>query len=113
MRALSVVLAVLLLVGTAAVAYAADLTLQFGPGRDATQPGSVMLQDLGSQVKVTITMTAPSPEGASASQPAHIHVGTCPGVGAVKYPLTNVVNGTSVTTVNTTVAELMSTQYAI
>jgi hypothetical protein len=33
-------------------------------------------------------------------QPAHIHVGACPGVGAVKYPLTSLENGLSETTIN-------------
>lgn len=49
-------------------------------------------------VKVTPVQTAP--------QPAHIHVGSCPGVGAVAYPLTNLVNGTSTTMLDMTMAEL-------
>ncbi|HCM68674.1 MAG TPA: hypothetical protein DIS62_06830 [Candidatus Kerfeldbacteria bacterium] len=43
---------------------------------------------------------------ARVSQPAHIHVGECPSPGAVKYALTPVVNGTSTTTLNVTVAQL-------
>jgi hypothetical protein len=41
-------------------------------------------------------------------QPAHIHVGSCPKPGAVQYPLTNVVNGKSVTTLNVTMETLLA-----
>ena len=40
------------------------------------------------------------------SQPAHIHVGTCIDLGAVKYPLTNLVNGFSDTVINVSLADL-------
>lgn len=43
-------------------------------------------------------------------QPAHIHLGSCPNPGAVKYPLTSVVGGLSETVLDTTWEELTSTQ---
>ena len=57
--------------------------------------------------KVTVTLAMAGGPGAT-SQPAHIHVGSCPDVGAVKYPLTNVVNGESTTTLEVTLAQLES-----
>lgn len=44
----------------------------------------------------------------SQPQPAHIHVGSCPNPGAVKYPLTNVVDGISETTLSVSYDELKS-----
>ncbi|HEV8634254.1 MAG TPA: hypothetical protein VG370_08465 [Chloroflexota bacterium] len=85
-------------------------TFVFKPGRDATQPGVVMLMDMGSQTKVTISMQS---GGAGVQQPAHIHTGGCPGVGAVVFPLSNVVDGKSETTVNVSMAQLMASQHAI
>lgn len=41
-----------------------------------------------------------------AAEPAHIHIGECPNPGAVKYNLTSVVNRTSTTTINATIAQL-------
>ena len=110
MRKLSAIMAGVLLATTTTLAFAADLNLTLGPGRDATQAGKVTIQDMGASVKVTLDMT---PGTAGTPQPAHIHVGLCPGVGAVKYPLTNIVNGKSETTIATSIAELGSTQYAI
>src|SRR5260221_9483 len=63
---------------------------------------------------VTINMTQPSPAGADASQPAHIHVGGCPGVGAVDVPLTNVIGGKSTTTVtNKRFTDILATPHAV
>lgn len=39
-------------------------------------------------------------------QPAHIHLGSCPNPGAVKYPLSNVVNGKSDTDLAFTIDDL-------
>ncbi|MBC5806202.1 MAG: hypothetical protein DLM53_08820 [Candidatus Eremiobacter antarcticus] len=51
---------------------------------------------------------------ASATQPAHIHQGTCAHLDpAPKYALNPVVNGTSSTTVNASLNELMSGSYAV
>src|ERR1051325_1599274 len=81
---------------TTAVASAqTPVTLQLGPGRDATQPGTVTITPMGNQTRVVLAMTPAGP-----SQPAHIHAGSCPGVGAVVFPLTNVANGASDTVVN-------------
>jgi hypothetical protein len=109
MRSFSVILAVGALATTTAIASAqTPLTLQFGPGRDATQAGSVTLVPTGNQTRVTIDV-AP----AGASQPAHIHVGPCPGVGAVEFPLTNVANGKSETVVNASWEQLQASPHSV
>jgi len=52
-------------------------------------------------------------EAAPAVQPAHIHVGPCAHLGAVKYPLTDVVHGYSHTIVNAPIAALLNSHLAI
>ena len=70
------------------------------------QTGTVTFTDLGSnQTKVVIELSG---EPADAVEPAHIHVGSCPAPGAVKYPLSDVVSGTSETTVAVAMGELFS-----
>lgn len=102
----------LLLSGMASSAFAqgAPLTLTFQPGRDATQPGSVTLTPQGAQTTVVINV---APGTAGVDQPAHIHDGACPGVGAVVYPLTNVSNGQSTTTVNASLSSLQDGNHSI
>ncbi len=67
------------------------------------ESGTATLTEESGQTKVAINLTGFTKD---IEQPAHIHVGVCPGVGAVKYPLTAVVNGTSETVVPVTLAEL-------
>ncbi len=69
------------------------------------EKGAALLEDIDGKLRVTLTLTG-EPKGGS--QPAHIHVGLCPTPGAVKYPLTNVVNGKSVTTLDLTISDLLS-----
>ena len=61
------------------------------------QTGTTTLEEVNGKVKVTIAIVG---EPSEASEPAHIHAGSCPNPGAVLYPLTNVVNGKSETTLS-------------
>lgn len=115
MRKLSLIIAAAALALSYTAAFAADLNLTFGPGRDATQAGTVMIKDNGAAgFTVTVNMSQPSPGGADAVQPNHIHAGTCPGVGAVAVPLTNLQRGQGTTNVtNKTLAEILKTPHSI
>ncbi len=79
------------------------LTLNFSDTNNSGQKGTAVLEEIAGKVKVTLTMTGTK---YAAAQPAHIHIGVCPGVGAVKYPLTNVTGGKSVTMLSVTMADL-------
>lgn len=86
-------------------------TFNFGPGKDATQEGTVRLRPTpDGKTSVTIALKGSTP---GVVQPAHIHEGTCPNVGAVKFPLTNVTDGASTTTVDAKFADLFTGGYAI
>lgn len=82
------------------------LKAQNGSGED----GTAKLSDTAGGVNVVVAI-----KGAPATaQPMHIHSGTCANLGGVVYPLTNVVNGSSTTTVKgTTIAALMAKPFAI
>ena len=87
-----------------------SVTVTMGPGRDASQTGTATLTAQGSQTQVVIDI---QPAGAGVAQPVHIHQGSCPGVGAVAFPLTNVVDGASTTVVNATLDSLRTGGYSI
>lgn len=96
--------------GNLVLANMPSVTIEMGAGRDASQPGSATLTAKGAQTEITLNIQ-PGPAGIQ--QPAHVHEGGCPGVGAVKYPLTNVVNGMSTTTVNAPLSELFNGMFSI
>jgi hypothetical protein len=67
------------------------------------QKGTATLKEENGKVMVSLSvsgMTTTNP------QPAHIHMGSCPKPGSVVFPLSDVVNGKSETTLNTTMADL-------
>jgi hypothetical protein len=70
------------------------------------QDGTATLEEVAGKVKVTIEVANAS----TTAEPAHIHMGKCALPGDVKYPLTNVVNGKSETTLpaEATMAKLMA-----
>ncbi len=67
------------------------------------QKGKAMLSETDGKTKVTIAIEAGA---AGIAQPAHIHVGACPAPGAVKYPLSNIVDGRSETVLDISLATL-------
>ncbi len=67
------------------------------------QAGSAVLEEIDGKVKVSLNLTGTKYKK---GQPAHIHIGVCPGVGAVKYPLTSVMNGKSTTMLTVSMADL-------
>ena len=82
-----------------------SLVVNLAEQNDSGQTGTATLTEEEGQVTVTLSLLD-FPE--DIPQPAHIHLGACPDVGAVAYPLTNVVNGESVTVLDVTLAQLES-----
>lgn len=88
-------------------------TVKMGAQNGSGQNGTATIVNKGSGVLVTVTV---SNEPKGASEPAHIHAGTCSKLNPAPWkPLSNVVNGVSTTTVpGVTVAQLTGkTKYAI
>ena len=75
------------------------------------QHGTVTLKMLNpTQTLVTITLTG---EPSTANEPSHIHSGACPSPGAVKWPLSNVVHGSSTTTLDVPFSEVNLSGFAV
>ncbi|MBI4130443.1 CHRD domain-containing protein [Candidatus Roizmanbacteria bacterium] len=70
---------------------------------DSGESGLATLTEVDGKTQVVLQMEN-SP--VDTAQPAHIHIGSCPMPGAVSYPLTNVVNGTSETLLEVDLATL-------
>ncbi len=85
-------------------------TVTMGPGREASQPGTAILTAQGNQTQVVLNIQPGLP---GAQQPAHIHQGTCPDVGAVAVPLSNVVDGRSTTIIDRPLSSLLGAGLSI
>jgi len=72
--------------------------------------GTATITDLGGgQTRVELSFT-----GDTGNRPAHIHDGTCANLNpAPRYPLSNVINGTSTTEVPASLAELEQGTFAV
>lgn len=88
---------------------AKTMTIQLSEENKSGETGTAMLKEQNGKVTVTISLSGFTQDVA---QPAHIHLGDCPGVGKVVYPLTDVVNGVSTTTLPVTLEQL-KTQYPL
>lgn len=89
-----------------------SLNINMGEQNGSGQTGSANVTDMKGGVNVSITLKG-EPKGAS--EPAHIHDGTCAKLNPAPFkPLTSVVGGKSFTHVaGLTVAELKKEKYAI
>lgn len=70
---------------------------------DSKISGTAVLSKIGAKTKLVLTVSGMA---ATVAMPAHIHFGNCPTPGAVKYPLSTVVNGRSETVLDVSVADL-------
>ncbi len=89
---------------TGKVTVAESKTFSMNAQNGSGQNGTVMFEEAGNQVQVIVTLSNPTTN----SEPAHIHLGSCPTPGSIIFGLSDVVNGSSVTLVDTTLAELKS-----
>lgn len=80
-----------------------SIDIKLSPQSDSSETGVVSLVEKDGKVRVVINMLGTPID---VPQPAHIHTGKCPTPGDVKYPLTNVLNGKSETTIGTTIEDL-------
>ena len=67
------------------------------------QTGTAVFTAEGTRTKVELTMAG---DPYTRPQPAHVHIGSCPTPGEVKYPLSNVVNGQSSTVIEVAFEDL-------
>lgn len=81
------------------------MNVKLAAENDSYESGKATLSAVGAKTKVTISVKG---EPAGASQPVHIHVGTCAKPGGVVYPLTNVVGGKSTTWINAPMSTVKS-----
>jgi len=79
------------------------VTVELSEQNSSGESGTATLTEENNQTIVSIGMTGFQE---NVSQPAHIHIGSCPDVGSVTYPLTNVLNGESETILNVTLDQL-------
>lgn len=88
-----------------------EVTVQLNEFESSGQTGTATLTAEGEQTRVSIQV---DDDPVSASQPAHIHEGTCDELNpAPAFGLPNVVDGTSETTVDASLDTLTGGAYAI
>jgi hypothetical protein len=88
-----------------------EVTVTLNEFESSGQTGTATLTGEGEQTRVSISIDG---EPVSASQPAHIHEGTCEELNPEPaFGLPNVTDGTSETTVDASLDTLTATDYAI
>ncbi|MCH7970895.1 MAG: hypothetical protein IH960_07620 [Chloroflexi bacterium] len=86
------------------------LTIALGELNSSGQTGTATLVANGASTDVSVIVT---PGAAGVSQPIHIHTGSCETLGGVEYPLTSLVDGTSLSSVSVTLESLLAGEFAV
>jgi len=82
-----------------------EVTVDISQQNDSGEAGTATVMEVDGKVKVTLSLSG-APQ--DVAQPAHIHMGSCPDVGEVKYPLTSPLNGVSETMLEVSLDQLKS-----
>lgn len=82
-----------------------EVTIRLDAQNGSGEMGTATLKEEDGKVKVSLHLQGTP---ADIEQPTHIHLGSCPNPGIVKYPLSNVHKGKSETTLDVTFATLKS-----
>ena len=82
-----------------------SITVTLATQNNSGEQGTAELKSENGKTKVEISVSGAP---ANVAQPAHIHLNSCANIGAVKYPLTNVVNGKSETVVDVSLDDLLN-----
>ena len=94
-----------------AVAAVDPVTVQLKVQNNSGQAGTATLTDLGNNTTRVVVESTGAPAG---PQPIHIHEGTCANLTPQpKFPLTNMVNGRSETTVNAALTTILAAPHSI
>lgn len=80
-----------------------ELVASLKEQNNSGQTGSVNLKESAEKVIVTVNIKKGLE---NVPQPSHIHAGTCDSLGAIAYPLENVINGSAETTIPTTLDDI-------
>jgi Cu/Zn superoxide dismutase len=97
--------------GGAAVAADNGVTVTMKAQNGSGEDGTATITASGDSA---VTVVVKLSNGTTVAQPAHIHMGSCANLDPTpKYPLTNVVDGASETTVNVALADLTKGGFAI
>lgn len=83
---------------------ASEMSVTLSPINESGETGTATLSEVEGKVTVTVAMSGYPDDGVP--QPAHIHVGECPEVGEVAYPLTPLENGESITELDVTLDQI-------
>ena len=105
----ALVFAVVSSIASAVSANSDSITIKLVAQHGSHQTGMATLTAMGSKTKVVLSVSH-----TKGSEPAHIHPGSCANLNPVpKYPLSDVVNGTSTTVVDVPLASLETGHFAI
>lgn len=97
--------------GSSSVSGQSPITVQLQPKGNSGVSGTATLTPKGNQTQVVVQLKG---DISNIPQPAHFHSGTCDKLDPKpKFPLADVVNGTSSSVIAATVSELTSAQYTI